>query len=97
MLRSPDFEKQFILQTDASDRGVGAVLSQLDDKGMDHPVAYYSRKLIVAQGREILNNRERMFGSETWSGGFSGVPVGSAIHSGDRSQSIGVAGQTKGE
>ena len=30
MLSNPDFDKQFILQTDAPDRA-GAVLSQLDD------------------------------------------------------------------
>lgn len=46
MLESPDFNRQFVVQTDASDRGVGAVLSQRDDSGEEHPVAYYSRKLL---------------------------------------------------
>ena len=43
---NPDFQRPFILQTDASDQGVGAVLSQCDDEGHDHPVAYFSRKLL---------------------------------------------------
>ena len=34
-----------MLQTHASDRGVGAVLSQMYE-GEDHPVAYFSRKLL---------------------------------------------------
>eukprot|EP00731_Ephydatia_muelleri_P012008 Em0006g902a len=46
VLRSPDFDKTFVLQTDASDRGVGAVLSQLSDDGDKHPIGYYSRKLL---------------------------------------------------
>ena len=46
ILHSPDFTKQFVLQTDASDRGVGAVLSQRDDDSNDHPVLFYSRKLL---------------------------------------------------
>ena len=58
VLCSPDFEKQFILQTDASDRGVGAVLSQLDDKGMDHPVAYYSRKLLPREEKYSTVEKE---------------------------------------
>ena len=45
LLKSPDFSKQFILQVDASDHGVGAGLSQLDDDVRDHPVAYFSQKL----------------------------------------------------
>ena len=46
ILRNPDFDKEFILQTDASDRGVGGVLSQLDDEGNDRPISYFSRKLL---------------------------------------------------
>ena len=46
VLQSPDFERDFVLQTDASDVGVGAVYSQVDDTGADHPVAYFSRKLL---------------------------------------------------
>ena len=34
--------RPFILQTDAYDRGVGAVLSQCDDEGLDHLVAYFN-------------------------------------------------------
>jgi phospholipid-translocating ATPase len=41
-MRSPDFSKPFILQTDASGIGIGAVLSQSEDC----PIAYYSRKLL---------------------------------------------------
>ena len=46
ILRSPDFKRTFVLQTDASERGIGVVLSQRDEKGMDYPIAYFSRKLL---------------------------------------------------
>ena len=46
VLLAPDYAKTFILQTDASQRGIGAVLSQEDDTGNNHPVAFYSRKML---------------------------------------------------
>ena len=44
VLRTPQWECEFLLQTDASSRGLGYVLSQLDDYGEDHPLAYGSWK-----------------------------------------------------
>ena len=40
VLQSPDFSRQFIVQTDASNRGVEAVLIQADENGIEHPVSY---------------------------------------------------------
>jgi transposase InsO family protein len=45
VLAYPDFSRPFRLQTDASDIALGAVLAQDDSEGVEHPVAFISRKL----------------------------------------------------
>ena len=57
ILRLPNFEKQFVLQTDASDSGLGAVLLQEHD-GVNMPVMYISRKLNAAETRYSTIERE---------------------------------------
>ncbi len=58
VLQSPDFSRPFILQTDASNRGVGAVLTQIDEEGQEHPVSYYSRKLLPREQRYSTVEKE---------------------------------------
>ena len=58
VLRNPDFSKPFLLQTDASDRGVGAVLSQRDENGEEHPLEYFSRKLLPREERYSTVEKE---------------------------------------
>ena len=45
VLAYPCFSKAFTLETDASIQGLGAVLSQVQEDGKPHPVAYASRAL----------------------------------------------------
>ena len=46
VLRSPGFDLEFVLQTDISEYGKGAVLTQVNENGEEHPNAYFSRKLL---------------------------------------------------
>ena len=43
LLAFPDFSKSFILETDASESGLGEVLAQEQDDGMVKPICYASR------------------------------------------------------
>jgi hypothetical protein len=49
VLIHPDPVKPFIVETNASDFALGAILSQFGIDGLLHPVAFYSRKLTSAE------------------------------------------------
>ena len=49
VLRPPDLGRPFILWTDASEKGFGAVLEQESEDGQRHPIAYASQ---VTNGAE---------------------------------------------
>ncbi|GFU67230.1 retrovirus-related Pol polyprotein from transposon 297 [Trichonephila clavipes] len=40
VLYAPNFEREFIVQTDASNAGMGAVLTQLNEQGEEHPIPF---------------------------------------------------------
>ena len=50
----PDFNKPFLLETDASKEGLGVVLSQKQDDGCYHPVAFGSRMLMHHLSKTII-------------------------------------------
>jgi len=57
ILRLPDFSKEILLQTDASNDGLGAVLLQEEDD-TKHPIAFASRKLLDREKNYSCIERE---------------------------------------
>ena len=76
----PDFDKSFVLETDASIQGLGAVLSQKQADGKLHPVAYASRSLASNEERYAITDLETL-------AAFSVLSVQSPCHHTHRSSS----------
>ena len=58
ILSFPDFTKPFLLETDASGRGLGAVLLQKQADGQYHPIAYASHVMNETEQRYHSNKQE---------------------------------------
>ena len=58
ILSFPHFNKPFLLETDASGRGLGAVLSQKQADGQYHPIAYASCVMNETEQRYHSNKQE---------------------------------------
>ncbi|GFV80605.1 retrovirus-related Pol polyprotein from transposon 17.6 [Trichonephila clavipes] len=58
VLYVPNFEREFIVQTDASNAGMGAVLTQLNEQGEEHPILYLSKKFSEVEKRYCTTEKE---------------------------------------
>ncbi len=59
-LALPDYNKEFVLVTDASDVGMGAMLGQQDGEGKLRPIAFWSRKLSNTERAYSATEREAL-------------------------------------
>jgi hypothetical protein len=60
VLAAPNPDKPFIVQTDATQHSVAAILTQIDDEGREHVICYASRKLLPREERYSSMERERL-------------------------------------
>ena len=58
ILAFPNFGKPFLLETDTSSKGLGAVLSQKQSDGRYHPIAYASHIMTETEQRYHSNKQE---------------------------------------
>ena len=58
ILAFPDYEREFILDTDATNEGIGAVLSQIQANGVEKVIAYASRVLSKPERQYCVTRRE---------------------------------------
>ncbi|CAM4683658.1 unnamed protein product [Lepidochelys kempii] len=58
ILRAPDFDKPFLVTTDVSERGVGAVLMQEGPDQEFHPVVFLSKKLSERESNWSVSEKE---------------------------------------
>ena len=53
-----DYEKKTVVETDASNHVAAGVMSQYDNKGILHPIAYFSKKFQPAQMNYPIHDKE---------------------------------------
>ena len=59
-LKFRNFSKPFIVDIDASDVGIGAVPSQLNEVNVEQPVGYYSRSISKSERKYAVNRKEML-------------------------------------
>jgi hypothetical protein len=60
ILRHFDYDREVIVETDASDYVSAGILSQYDDEGVLHPVAFFSKKHSAAECNYEIYDKELM-------------------------------------
>lgn len=59
-LKLPEYNKEFILQTDASNTGIGAVLLQKNEEGALMPIQWASKKLTETEKKYTITEKEML-------------------------------------
>lgn len=60
IMTCPDFDKPFVIQTDASNFGLGAVLVQVGDDAEEHVISYISRSLSTSERKYSTVEKEAL-------------------------------------
>ena len=60
ILRHFVYDREIIVETNASDYVSGGILSQYEDEGILHPVAFFSRKHLPAECNYEINDKKLM-------------------------------------
>ncbi len=55
---APDFSRPFALAIDASQIGTGAELTEPDEKQVNNPICYFSKKYTTAQKKKKKDNKK---------------------------------------
>jgi hypothetical protein len=58
ILRTPDWNKPFLVYCDASEEAMGSTLSQLDENGHDHPIHFASKQLTPTKKNYTMTKLE---------------------------------------
>jgi len=85
----PDFSENFVLDTDASDVGIGAVLSQKHADGSERVIAYVSRVLSKPERYYCVTRKELLAVCQT----FPSVSVRKTVYFENRPQFLDMAVQ----
>ena len=78
ILTFPDFSEEFILDTDASDVGIGGVLSQIQD-GVEKVIAYGSRCLSIKSEKNCCVTRKELLAVVHWTNHFRHYLLGASF------------------